>query len=155
MNPTGGLRGGKAAGYALTRHLMDALMLSWADVRAGYFAVSAADEWGLTRGAPSFYAVEEGSAAAELTAMHAEWVAAAGGEAPEGSLEVSPLVSYAGEGLEGLVAGRSFRAAFEPALQGAEPAERVAVNVGTWALPVAAMYAAAGALAVGKRLRGG
>ena len=46
------------------------------------------------------------------------WVEAAGGsvECPEG-VEVSPLVSYAGEGLEGLCSGKTFREHFSVHLQ--------------------------------------
>jgi hypothetical protein len=48
-------------------------------------------------------------------------VRAAGGtidlETPGAGVEVSPLVSYAGEGLDSLCAGRSFRSAFDVHLQ--------------------------------------
>jgi hypothetical protein len=46
-------------------------------------------------------------------------VEAAGGVVPCGEgVEVSPLVSYAGEGLEELCAGRTFASAYDVTLQG-------------------------------------
>lgn len=48
------------------------------------------------------------------------WVASAGGvlaDEEEGCVEVGPLASYFGEGLEGLCAGRVFEEAYDPLLQ--------------------------------------
>ncbi len=49
-----------------------------------------------------------------------QWVQSAGGalsDPDQGAVEVSPLVSYAGEGLEPLVAGRVFEEAYDLDLQ--------------------------------------
>ncbi len=64
-------------------------------------------------------------------ATHAlrRWVEAAGGNVacPDG-IEVSPIVSYAGEGLHDLCAGRTFPAISDPLLTGSSGA---AVGSGT------------------------
>ena len=51
--------------------------------------------------------------------LHKRWVEAAGGcvACPAG-VEVSPLLSCAGEGLEGLVAGRTYASEWADELQG-------------------------------------
>lgn len=55
--------------------------------------------------------------------LHRRWVEAAGGVVRDasgsgaGGVEVSPLLSYAGEGLEGIVAGRAFEGGLVPELQ--------------------------------------
>lgn len=64
----------------------------------------------------------------------------------EGCVEVGPLASYAGEGLEPLCTGRTFDDAYDPALQGCAPQSGAAgTNFGLWAVPALALYAAVGA----------
>jgi UDP-N-acetylglucosamine/UDP-N-acetylgalactosamine diphosphorylase len=60
------------------------------------------------------------TARAAVLQQGAGWVRAAGGQLAEGlqGVEVSPLVSYAGEGLEGLVAHRSITNMLDEQLQG-------------------------------------
>lgn len=79
---------------------------------------------------------------------HTSWVLAAGGQLADeeaGCVEVGPLTSYCGEGLEGLVAGRVYEDAYSTELQGfaTDPAQRS--NVGLWALPAVALYIGLGA----------
>lgn len=51
--------------------------------------------------------------------LHARWVRAAGGAVSSQGVEVSPLVSYAGEGLGALCSGREFMELWDDRLQGA------------------------------------
>ncbi len=85
------------------------------------------------------------------------WVEDAGGhvECPEG-VEVSPLVSYAGEGLEELCHDRTFTEPYDLALQGAAAGGcsgggiAARTNVGGWFVPLAVGYVAVAAVAAVK-----
>ncbi len=62
------------------------------------------------------------TARAAVLSLHGSWVEAAGGRlagaaAAAGGVEVSPLVSYAGEGLEGLARGRVYDKLYVEELQ--------------------------------------
>lgn len=51
---------------------------------------------------------------ADINALHRKFVVAAGGHvAGDGLFEVSPLLTYAGEGLKELVHGKTFTTPFE------------------------------------------
>ncbi|KIY98729.1 hypothetical protein MNEG_9235 [Monoraphidium neglectum] len=91
--------------------------------------------------------------------LHTAWVEDAGGQvAGEEGVEVSPLLSYAGEGLEHAVAGVTFEEPYDPALQTAGGAgaggARPATNVGPWVVPLAITYVGVLGLAVAKSVAG-
>lgn len=85
------------------------------------------------------------------------WVETQGAvvECEEG-VEVSPLVSYAGEGLEVVAGeGRVFTDPYDLALQGATSEGRAKHNAGPWAVPILLAYAVGAGLAVAKQAAGG
>jgi hypothetical protein len=86
---------------------------------------------------------------------YCRWVEEQGGviECDEG-VEVAPLISYSGEGLEPIVDGQTFVEPFDLALQGATGAGKPKHNAGPWAVPVLGMYAVGAGLAVLKQLTG-
>jgi hypothetical protein len=73
----------------------------------------------------------------------------------EEGVEVSPLVSYAGEGLD-TVAGEGvvFAEPYDLTLQGATGQGKPKHNAGPWAAPVLVAYAVGAGLAVAKQLAG-
>jgi UDP-N-acetylglucosamine/UDP-N-acetylgalactosamine diphosphorylase len=81
------------------------------------------DEFAPVKNAPGSATDSPDTARAATLALHRKWIEAAGGrvEAKGPGVEVSPLVSYAGEGLNGL-ADRAFRDAYDVHLQGFLPA---------------------------------
>ncbi len=74
-------------------------------------------------------------------------------ECDEG-VEVAPMVSYSGEGLEPIVDGLTFTEPYDLALQGATAAGKPKHNAGPWAVPVLGLYAVGAGLAVLKQLTG-
>lgn len=71
----------------------------------------------------------------------------------EEGVEVSPLVSYAGEGLDVVAAeGAVFAEPYDLTLQGATGQGRAKHNAGPWAVPVLVAYAVGAGLAVAKQL---
>ncbi|GFH08247.1 uncharacterized protein HaLaN_03179 [Haematococcus lacustris] len=94
-------------------------------MRRGLLLVSAEDEFAPVWGAKPFFVPDSPTAATDaLLLLHSSWVQAAGGKLADpvtGVVEVSPLVSYGGEGLEPLVAGREFTEAYDLDLQGYAP----------------------------------
>ncbi|GAB4820374.1 hypothetical protein N2152v2_007420 [Parachlorella kessleri] len=95
------------------------------------------EEFAPVKNAPGSATDSPDTARAAIMALHKSWVEAAGGsvECPEG-VEVSPLVSYAGEGLEGLCSGKTFREQFSVHLQGfLAPAIRGAKEEGAFHSP--------------------
>lgn len=71
----------------------------------------------------------------------------------EEGVEVSPLVSYAGEGLEVIASeGHVFTDPYESTLQGASDEGRAKHNAGVWAAPLLLAYAVGAGLAVVKQI---
>jgi hypothetical protein len=73
----------------------------------------------------------------------------------EEGVEVSPLVSYAGEGLD-IIAGEGivFGEPYDLTLQGATGQGKPKHNAGPWVGPVLVAYAVGAGLAVAKQLTG-
>jgi UDP-N-acetylglucosamine/UDP-N-acetylgalactosamine diphosphorylase len=147
-------------GYALQRYLADALRFGdllepgktalLGCVRDEEFATA----WG--RGPHWAVSPPEG-ASARMLGLHTAWVEAAGGEvAAEEGVEVSPLVSYAGEGLHAVAEGAVFEEPFDAALQAAPGGGGGAGgggsphNAGPWVVPLALAYGGGLALALAK-----
>ena len=155
-------------GYALQRYLADALRGAAASDIAGGVAllgVERGEEFATLHSRGPHWAVgpaEEG--VARLMGLHSAWLEAAGcAVACEEGVEVSPLVSYAGEGLDAVAAARGgddgdgagavFDSPYDAALQGGAggaAAGRAPHNAGLWAAPLAAAYAAAMVAALAK-----
>jgi len=112
--------------YSLGRNMSDWVVESGIpDMDAGIVFVNVDEELALAVGNLPIYIPSSPTAATDaLLILHTQWVQAAGGsleDADQGVIEVSPLVSYMGEDLEGLVAGRTFAHAYELDLQGYAP----------------------------------
>lgn len=80
--------------------------------RIGLMEVAREEQFAPVKNAPGSSVDSPDTARAAVLKLHASWVQRAGGvvECAEG-VEVSPLLSYAGEGLEGACAGVTFTAA--------------------------------------------
>jgi UDP-N-acetylglucosamine/UDP-N-acetylgalactosamine diphosphorylase len=109
--------GTKVPGVKLELFIFDAFV--WAE-RFALLEAARAEEFAPVKNAPGAATDSPDTARAAVLALGAAWVAAAGGAvtAPCG-VEVSPLASYAGEGLEGVAAGATFPDALDARLQGA------------------------------------
>jgi hypothetical protein len=143
-------------GYAPVRLLADALVSPVMEsVSVGLLGVEGADEFSpLWSSGPHMVVPDPLQAVGDLLSLHTSWVEAQGAvvEAEEG-VEVSPLVSYAGEGIERVAhEGVVFDKAFDPVLQGASAVAtgQRSSNVGPLAVPLALAYAAVCALAFAK-----
>lgn len=81
--------------------------------------VSRDDQFAPVKNAPGSETDSPDTARAAIMKLHRRWVEAAGGmvQAPNG-VEVAPLVSYAGEGLETICQGKTFKEMFDVHLMG-------------------------------------
>ncbi|GBF93053.1 hypothetical protein Rsub_05664 [Raphidocelis subcapitata] len=150
-------------GYALQRFVGDALRLGDL-IPAGsvqLLGVVREEEFAPLFGrGPNWATDGPDDAASRVLGLHSGWVEASGGEVvAEEGVEVSPLVSYAGEGLAPLVDGAAFDEPFDAALQGAGGAPGAAAggaphNAGPWVAPLAGLYAAGLAVALLKAAAG-
>ncbi|GLC67245.1 hypothetical protein PLESTF_000532900 [Pleodorina starrii] len=107
---------GPVPGVKLELFIFDTFPL--AGDRTALVEVDRREEFAPVKNAPGSATDSPDTARAAMLSLHAGWVRAAGGvmSCSEG-VEVSPLVSYAGEGLEGLVAGRTYESLLVPELQ--------------------------------------
>lgn len=99
---------GKVPGIKLELFIFDAFPM--ADVTA-LMQIKREEEFAPVKNAPGSTSDSPDTARAAILALHTSWVTAAGGllEDESSLVEVSPAVSYAGEGLNGLTKGRTFR----------------------------------------------
>ncbi|GIL48342.1 hypothetical protein Vafri_4620, partial [Volvox africanus] len=142
--------GGGVIGYRLERRLSDFASpaigrLLGSEVHLAMVAVDVGTEFAPAWGAAPFYRVASPKAAVDaLLLQHTRWVEDSGGsmaDEEEGVIEISPLVSYAGEGLAPLVEGKTFEEAYVLELQGfSAESTGNASNVGAWAVPALALY---------------
>jgi len=110
---------GKVPGIKLELFIFDTFPL--ADQTA-LLEVKRDEEFAPVKNAPGSKADSPDTARAAILALHRRWVEAAGGEVMQDVVEISPLVSYSGEGLE-WVKGRKFRNShIESAMQGGSDA---------------------------------
>ncbi|GAX80288.1 hypothetical protein CEUSTIGMA_g7726.t1 [Chlamydomonas eustigma] len=146
-------RGVKSSGYRPDRTITDFILSGVVGaeggvcnkgVQRGLVIVDRGSEFSPVWGKAPFYGPETSTAAVEdLLLLQTSWVEEAGGsleDEEEGVTEVSPLVSYSGEGLEPLVQGKTFKDAYELSLQGFTSRTQSKSNVGPWILPFAAVY---------------
>eukprot|EP00878_Enallax_costatus_P030783 GHUV01033573.1.p1 GENE.GHUV01033573.1~~GHUV01033573.1.p1 ORF type:complete len:149 (+),score=22.35 GHUV01033573.1:270-716(+) len=120
-----------------------------------YLGVDKEEEFSpLFGGGPHLITPEPEIAAGDLLALTTGWVENQGAVVQcEEGVEVSPLISYAGEGLEALASeGHIFVEPYEISLQGASDEGRAKHNAGAWAAPVLLAYAVGAGLAAVKQI---
>lgn len=145
------------AGYAPMRLVADVFSLpAFEGAAVGLLGVDAAQQWAPVWGmGPAVVVEEPADAVQQLLGLHTAWVEELGGHVGvEEGVEVSPLVSYAGEGLDAVVAGEEFQDSYSDALQGAVAAATGVArsNVGSLALPLGLLYGAVCAVSLAKQL---
>lgn len=111
---------GPVAGVKLELFIFDTFPL--ADSTA-LFEVKREEEFAPVKNAPGQGLSDSPDTARDaLLALHKGWVEAAGGRVSSGDgVEVSPLVSYSGEGLEELCGGKEFASSYDVHLQAGLP----------------------------------
>ncbi|GIL74650.1 hypothetical protein Vretimale_2290 [Volvox reticuliferus] len=141
--------GGGVTGYRLERRLSDFASpaigrLLGNGVHLAMVAVDVGTEFAPVWGTAPFYRVASPRAAVDaLLLQHTRWVEDSGGGMADedGVVEISPLVSYAGEGLAPLVEDKTFEEAYVLELQGfSAESTGNASNMGPWAVPALVLY---------------
>ncbi|KAG2490778.1 hypothetical protein HYH03_010701 [Edaphochlamys debaryana] len=111
---------GPVAGVKLELFIFDTFGMAAAST--ALVEVERSSEFGPVKNAPGSASDSPDTARAALLALGARWVEAAGGKVEGGQgVEVSPLCSYGGEGLEQLVGGKVLQGPLAPELQ--QPAQ--------------------------------
>ncbi|EFN54432.1 hypothetical protein CHLNCDRAFT_31829 [Chlorella variabilis] len=111
---------GPVAGVKLELFIFDTFPLA---ASTALFEVRREEEFAPVKNAPGQGLADSPDTARDaILALHKGWVEAAGGQVTSSEgVEVSPLVSYAGEGLEELCGGKAFASSYDMHLQAGVP----------------------------------
>lgn len=139
----------KQYGYSFGRSLTSLISSVVGAGATGLYTAIPSNEYALIWGEPPFAASPDPNAARDaLVLLHTAWAEQAGASfaADDVVVEVSPLVSYGGEGLEPWCGGKTFEESFDVGLQGFVVPQGAKSNMGprpaAWLLPFGAAYAA-------------
>ncbi|GIM03887.1 hypothetical protein Vretimale_8562 [Volvox reticuliferus] len=106
---------GSVPGIKLELFIFDIFPL--AGDKTALVQVDRREDFAPVKNAPGSAVDSPNTARSALLSLHASWVRAAGGEVTcDEGVEVSPLVSYAGEGLESIVLGKTYSNLLVPEL---------------------------------------
>lgn len=109
-------KNGPVAGIKLELFIFDAFPKA---KKVALMEVSRRDQFAPVKNAPGSMTDSPDTAREAIMRLHRRWVEAAGGRVEGVSgVEVAPLVSYAGEGLEKICTGKTFKESFDIHLQG-------------------------------------
>lgn len=140
-------------GYKFDRYLTDIFAVEGLDLGlVGLVGVEAEAEYALVWGTPLFPLPGE-VAVDDMLNLHTSWVENSGGEVKcELGVEVSPLVSYAGEGLQEVCQGKVFEQGYDLVLEGATIPSEEQTTVGPWVVPFGLAYLAVASLKIVKAM---